>query len=493
MKFAGVERPPCVRACVKRAGGARPNHLMNRRLTIACSMIPAVLSRIREVMAAIQGVDCRWIDTDALKDLTARREADIAVCAADELLYPLQEDLTLAALIHEIPSFPKKLAVMCRADRADLRGLFFSLDVRNSYGKVWLVGAGPGSADLITLRAQLALAKADVVYYDDLVDESLLSFSEGVRVYVGKRKGRVSHAQDAINDALYRSAVEGKTVVRLKGGDPSIFGRAGEEVDYLRRRWVRVEMIPGVTSASAASAAGLFSLTQRRISKSVTLLSAHGIEGLETIPSAEGTRVYYMAASKLKEIARDLSQRGVSLDTPVVLVRNAGFWDESCVAGTVENMADLEVSPPALLIAGNVTAFARVERKALFIGVDPDIAGVQEPVVHQPLIEAVSMPTPAPDRPETPLYRTVDPRPAPLDLSYFSAVIFSSPCAVEAFEEVYRSFPDHLLCYAFDDSTRDALQKKEVHPWRIVACPVRKPESAKSKKTSVTQSVPNSG
>ena len=129
-----------------------------------------------------------------------------------------------------------KLAVVCRADRADLRGLFSRLDVRRTYGKVWLVGAGPGSADLLTLRAQRVMARADVVYCDDLVDESLLSLCGGESIYVGKRKGRASHRQDAINEKLYYSALEGKTVVRLKGGDPSIFGRAGEELEFLRRR-----------------------------------------------------------------------------------------------------------------------------------------------------------------------------------------------------------------------------------------------------------------
>jgi uroporphyrinogen-III synthase len=100
------------------------------------------------------------------------------------------------------------------------------------------------------------------------------------------------------------------------------------------------------------------------------------------------------------------------------------------------------------------------------------VAKVPEPIVHQQLIESIALSECAPDTHVSALYKTVDPRPAPLDLSFFSAVIFSSPSTVEAFKEIYGGYPDHLLCYAFDDATREALQKKDIHPWRIVTCPV---------------------
>jgi uroporphyrin-III C-methyltransferase len=459
-----------------------PGTLMNKRLTIASGNSPTAGDCVREVMAAVRGVGYQWIGDDASEELVFRCQADIAICEASNLTYPIREELTLAALIHETPSDSKKLAVICRTDRADMRGLFFSLDDRNNYGKVWLVGAGPGSADLITMRARRVLAKTDVVYYDDLVDEGLLSFCAGDPIYVGKRKGRPSHAQDAINEMLYRSALEGKTVARLKGGDPSIFGRGGEELEYLRRRWIRVETVPGVTSASAAAGTGLFSLTQRGISKSATFLSAHGMESCDLRSPAGGTLIYYMAASRLKEISLTLLRGGLSPQTPVVLVRNAGFWNEACTSGTVGTMANIEVVPPALLIVGNVTAFARVEKKALFTGIDPDMAKIPEPVVHQPLIESFALSMSASDNRIPPSYRIVDPKPAPLDLSYFSSVVFSSPLTVDAFKEVYGGFPGHLLCYAFDDATRDALQRKEVHPWRIVPCRIRDTEKGKLRK-----------
>ena len=446
------------------------NPQVKNKLAVAARDTLLARTQVREVMKALDGVAYNWIVPDAADtpdDLLYRGEADIALYEASSLPYPMCAELTLAALIKvpdRIESFAAetlslathplqgKFAVVCRADRADLRGLFSRLDVRSTYGKVWLVGAGPGSGDLLTLRAQRVMAKADVVYCDDLVDESLLSLCGGKCIYVGKRKGRASRKQDAINEKLYRSALEGKTVVRLKGGDPSIFGRAGEELEFLRRRCVPVETVPGITAASAAAAAGRFSLTQRQVSNSATFLSAHGVDGCQTRLAEKETIVYYMAASKLKEISANLIREGVPPQTPVALVNNAGAWNEACVSSTLEKMAGIVVPAPVLLVIGAVTACARVETKALFTGSDPGIVKVPEPVVHQPLM--------------------AERRPAPLDLSYFSAVIFTSQSMVEIFVEVYGGIPDHLLCYVSNDRTRRALESIKVHPWRIVPCPV---------------------
>jgi uroporphyrinogen III methyltransferase / synthase len=446
------------------------NPQVKNELTVAARDTPLARTQVREVMKALDGVAYKWVIPDAADtpdDLVCRGEANITIHEASSLPYPLREELALAALIKGLGSIESnavetlpvaahplqgKFAVVCRADRADLRGLFFSIDIRRTYGKVWLVGAGPGSGDLLTLRSQRVMAKADVVYCDDLVDESLLSLCGGKCIYVGKRKDRASHKQDAINEKLYRSALDGRTVVRLKGGDPSIFGRAGEELEFLRRRWIPVETVPGITAASAAAAAGRFSLTQRRVSNSATFLSAHGVDGCQTRFAEKETIVYYMAASKLKEISANLIREGVPPQTPVALVNNAGAWNEACVSSTLEKMAGIVVPAPVLLVIGAVTACARVEKKALFTGIDPGIVKVPEPVVHQPLM--------------------AERRPAPLDLSYFSAVIFTSQSTVEIFVQVYGGIPDHLLCYVSNDRTRRALESIKVHPWRIVPCPV---------------------
>ena len=446
---------------------------MDRLLKVISRDTHSVRAQLREVMEALGGVAYELCAADDPDAPVLRGEADISACEASRLPYPLRDGLTLAALVREREPAGGGLGVVCSVNRADLRGLFFSCDARNSRGKVCLVGAGCGSADLITLRGQRALAKSDIVYYDDLVDESLLRLSPGEHVYVGKRKGCTSVRQDTINEMLYDSALQGRSVVRLKGGDPSIFGRGGEELDYLRRRWIRVEVVPGVTSASAAAAAGLFSLTQRRVSRSVTFLSGHGIESGSPRSPEQGTVVYYMAASRLEAITSDLLREGVQPDTPVAIVRNAGAADETCIRTTVGSMTGLEVQAPALLIVGATAAFAWIEKKALFTGIDPDAVNIPESIVHQQLIQAAPLSARSPDAHGSPVYRPVSPLPAPVQLAHFSAVVFSSPLTVDAFEDIYGSCPDHLLCYVPDEETRGALLGKGVHPWRIVACPAR--------------------
>jgi uroporphyrin-III C-methyltransferase len=446
---------------------------VKNRLTIACSNSCRERIRAWSPLNNNAGVICNWIATDDPDELVLSGSADLAIHDAGDHARCLPEGLILAALVYSGGARCTKQSVVCRSDRADIRGRFFHLDARNAYGKVWLVGAGPGAADLITLRAQRVLARADIVYYDDLLDESLLTLCSGETFYVGKRKGCSSHTQDEINRKMYHSAVAGKTVVRLKGGDPSIFGRGGEELDYLLKRWVRVEIVPGVTSASAAAAAGLFSLTRRQVSRSAALLSAHGMKGRGPVDHTQGTFVYYMAASRLKEISHSLLAEGVPPGTPVVLVRRAGFWNEASVSTTVEAMPNLEMEPPVLLVAGKVTASARVEKKALFTGIDSGGIPIPEPIVHQRLIAAGSGSAQFSDSLESSLHETVDPRPEPLDLSFFSAVVFSSPSTVKAFEEIYGGFPEHLLCYTIGDMTREALLEKNIHPWRIVSLTVR--------------------
>jgi uroporphyrin-III C-methyltransferase len=453
---------------------------MSKRLKVASSNTSKACLHVRAVMQAVGDIAYDWISDEAAEKLLLQGTVDIAVLDAKDIAAPLPEGLTLAALIDANPSISENIAVVCHADRADMRGLFYLTDMRNRYGKVWLIGAGAGSADLLTLRAERVLRKVDVVYYDDLVDESILSLSPGECVYVGKRKGRPSHSQDLINEQLYRSALEGKTVGRLKGGDPSIFGRAGEELAFLRSRWISVETIPGITAASAAAAAGLFSLTQRQVSKSITFLSGHGIDHSARKTPDKETRVYYMAASKLVEISRELICDGVSPEMPVVLVHNAGAWNESIVSSTVEGMTNIVAPAPALLIVGHIATHAYIEKKALYTGINPDYVKVKEPVVHQPLIMRVPAYESNSSAIEKCYFKTVEPKPSLVDLSYFSAIIFTSPETVDAFEIIYGALPDHLLCYVVDEITRQDLQRRNVLPWRIVMCPIRSSEQGES-------------
>ena len=148
-------------------------------------------------------------------------------------------------------------------------------------GKVWLVGFGPGDPALLTFKADRILSRADVIFYDDLIDDSVLRRYPAKAVYVGKRKGYHAVEQQDINEQMSAAAGEGLTVVRLKGGDPSIFGRVGEEISFLRARDIEVEMIPGVTAACASAAALCLPLTQRDVASEIVIRTGHGNEESE--------------------------------------------------------------------------------------------------------------------------------------------------------------------------------------------------------------------
>jgi precorrin-6B methylase 1 len=188
--------------------------------------------------------------------------ADVAAVALWQLPYPLPESVQIVALLED------DYVLLSGDRRPHLRARFYADDVRCSYGKVWLVGMGPGDPELMTLKAEQVLRRADVIFYDSLIDSSVLARYSAQTVHVGKRKGNHTQRQDTINELLYAAARRGDIVVRLKGGDPLIFGRGGEEAEYLRRHLVPVEIIPGISAANAAAAAACVPLTKRGISRS---------------------------------------------------------------------------------------------------------------------------------------------------------------------------------------------------------------------------------
>ena len=168
--------------------------------------------------------------------------------------------------------------------------------------KVYLVGFGPGDPDLMTVKSHKLLNQADIVFYDDLINNQILNTLKCPCVYVGKRKGKHSKTQDEINELLYQASLKYITIIRLKGGDPFIFGRGGEELIFLQQKNVSVEIIPGVTASLAAAASVKIPLTMRHIAKSLTFLAAHNIDkGDMDIPVSD-TLVFYMGASKLAEL-----------------------------------------------------------------------------------------------------------------------------------------------------------------------------------------------
>lgn len=235
-------------------------------------------------------------------------------------------------------------------------------------GTVYLVGAGPGAPDLLTLRAADLLRRADIVFYDALVHADTLVLAKNAeKVAVGKRCGRHSTAQRFINKRLVDAAQKYSVVVRLKGGDPMLFGRAQEEIDELIAAGVPFEVVPGITAALAASAELGVSLTQRGVARGVVLTTPR-VGHDETASDwaagvdAGNTVVVYMGVGKAGEVVGKLRARGVAGATPVVIVENAtlpGRRETWCTVGTLEVAARQSVEGPALIVIGHVLAKAR--------------------------------------------------------------------------------------------------------------------------------------
>lgn len=209
-------------------------------------------------------------------------------------------------------------------------------------GKVVLLGAGPGARDLMTLRGARLLAQADVVLYDALVAEEMLELCpQALRISVGKRCGQRSAQQEFINKQLVDNARKHALVVRLKGGDPMLFGRADEELRALEEAGIEVEVVPGITTALAAAAAAKQPLTKRGVARSVaffTSSTAPGHEGLTAIPSTD-TLVQYMGGREAIATAQRLLDQGRAPDTPVVVIENCSLPDQRIMRMTVETLA----------------------------------------------------------------------------------------------------------------------------------------------------------
>jgi uroporphyrin-III C-methyltransferase len=236
-------------------------------------------------------------------------------------------------------------------------------------GTVYLVGAGPGAPDLLTVRAARLLGEADIVFHDALVPEEILSLIKTRRkIAVGKRSGRHSTAQQFINKRLLDASREHGIVVRLKGGDPMLFGRAHEEIDFLVRHDVAVEVVPGITAALAASADLGISLTQRGLARSVTFVTPRIAEGARASSwvaavLAADTAAIYMGAGEGEAIASALRAAGKPAATPVAVVENASMRDGVVRFGTLsklDQIAPRATSGPALILLGEVYRLRQV-------------------------------------------------------------------------------------------------------------------------------------
>ena len=250
------------------------------------------------------------------------------------------------------------------------------LERRGPPGKVWLVGAGPGDPELLTVKAHRCLARADVVVYDALVDPAVLALAPSAEhVFAGKRCGRHSLPQEAIHAVLIEHASRSKEVVRLKGGDPFVFGRGGEEALALAAAGIPFEVVPGVTSGVAVPAAANIPVTHRGIAAAVTFVTGHGRREdvasvrWDELARVPGTLVVFMGLGAVGEIARGLVAGGRGAETPVAVIARGTTPDQLVVEGTLadiaERVARAGVEAPALVVVGEVLSVRReLERLA---------------------------------------------------------------------------------------------------------------------------------
>lgn len=239
-------------------------------------------------------------------------------------------------------------------------------------GHVSLVGAGPGAEDLLTLRAQRVLQEADVIIYDRLVPEAVVAQGrrDARRVYVGKAKGAHAVTQAEINALIVNEARAGHRVVRLKSGDPLIYGRAGEEMAALRAAQISFDVVPGVTAAFAAAAEAEIPLTLRDSSSSLVFVTGHDADG-ETLPEwasvalTGATVAVYMGRSVAAKVAARLIQAGLRASTPVAVIENASRSDRRAYAGRLDELALLAAQPaldgPVLILVGDVVALGNID------------------------------------------------------------------------------------------------------------------------------------
>ncbi len=243
---------------------------------------------------------------------------------------------------------------------------------RKVEGHVWLVGAGPGAEDLLTLRAQRVMMEADAIVFDALVPQAIVDMGrrDAERISVGKRKGCHSKSQDEINDLLVELGRAGKRVVRLKSGDPLVYGRAAEEMSALREAGISYEIVPGITSAFAAAADFELPLTLRGVASSLVFTTGHDLTGAvlpdwARLAVSGATIAVYMGRTVAASVAGRLMQAGLPAETTVAVIENASRSDRRLLHGTLKDLPDLEhrdeLTGPVMVIIGDAVAGANFE------------------------------------------------------------------------------------------------------------------------------------
>ena len=320
--------------------------------------------------------------------------AIVATCALKRLGMEDKIAEVLPFPTHPLQGF---LAITAKKGSA-LKQAFASKSILDKQGSVSLVGFGPGDPDLLTIKAAKAIDAADIIFYDDLIDDSYLADKKAEKIYVGKRAGYHHKEQADINRLLLEAAREDKNVVRLKGGDPMIFAHGSEEIEYLESNLIKVNVIPGITTASALAASQKISLTHRDFSSSVALVSGHTPQPVT--PDAE-TLVYYMGAKQLQAIATQLiDKEGWAFNTPVLLTYNVSRPDEQTFETTLWNLRNGEMQDlptPLIALIGNVAGLKHHQasdiKPTLYTGTLPAIEKRKADYTYTPLIEISYHPT----------------------------------------------------------------------------------------------------
>ena len=314
--------------------------------------------------------------------------AIVATCALKRLGMEDEIAEVLPFPTHPLQGF---LAITALKGSA-LKQAFASKSILDKQGSVSLVGFGPGDPELLTIKAAKAIDAADIIFYDDLIDDSYLADKKAEKIYVGKRAGYHHKEQADINRLLLDAAREGKNVVRLKGGDPMIFAHGSEEIEYLQSNLIKVNVIPGITTASALAASQKISLTHRDFSSSVALVSGHTPQPVT--PDAE-TLVYYMGAKQLQAIATQLiDKEGWAFNTPALLTYNVSRPDEQTFETTLWNLRNGEMQnlpTPLIALIGNVAGLKHHQasdiKPTLYTGTLPAIEKRKADYTYTPLIE----------------------------------------------------------------------------------------------------------
>ncbi|MFZ2267811.1 MAG: uroporphyrinogen-III C-methyltransferase [Azonexus sp.] len=237
-------------------------------------------------------------------------------------------------------------------------------------GKVWLVGAGPGDPDLLTVKAARLIASADAIVYDHLVGEGVRAlFPAGSRqIYVGKKAAKHTMKQEEINQLLVDLAGEGLAVLRLKGGDPFIFGRGGEELEILQAAGLSFEVVPGVTAAAGCAAYAGFPLTHREHAQSVTFVTGHLKDGSvdldwPALARPGQTVVFYMGIGAAAQICQQMIAHGLPAKTPAAVIRKGTLPDQQTLLATLgslpQQITESGIKPPALIVIGSVVGLHR--------------------------------------------------------------------------------------------------------------------------------------